>query len=415
MFHVGLLFACKVLLGALLLAVSARMLTVPEFTDFAQFTLWFSLVSTTAAAGLQNGIIRQVAGTSLTSDEKARSVSAALSIWILISTLLIALSQPFSGAIADLLVGHQRSAWAVPVLTVLAIVAAVGQILCAVLTGEGRAARSASAQVTGLVLGSALAVHQLWHGFPERAAIGYGLGAQATVALAWLALRRPGSMRLRMAGANWADFRSMMGYSSIFVVSATAMPLILLALRPIYREAFGSDALGLWIAAQRISDVNTQLLGLYMVQVFLPAISASSDVSTRLRLASQAALMGGGLMLTSLFSFLVFAEFWVDLLLSPAYRAAIPMIQAFLLGDVLRTSLSVLLYSLLALGVRKTYIAIELAYVLLFAIVTLGMTHFSLQMAPGYAYVSALLVVTVGLLAWRVRVMLSLRVRGATA
>jgi hypothetical protein len=45
------------------------------------------------------------------------------------------------------------------------------------------------------------------------------------------------------------------------------MPVIIFALRYLYRQTFGPRDLGYWLAANRISDVTTSLLGLFMTQV----------------------------------------------------------------------------------------------------------------------------------------------------
>ena len=86
----------------------------------------------------------------------------------------------------------------------------------------------------------------------------------------------------------------------------------------------GLEALGFWLAANRISDVNTQLLGLYMVQVFLPGMAGLKDKAGAWLLVRQTFLIGTLAMGACLALFLAMPSLLIGLFLSAKFLPALP-------------------------------------------------------------------------------------------
>ena len=263
-----LFFALKVLSGLALLKVSALYLPVSGFTAFAQFLLLGAMLNTIAVGGAQNGLVRQAAAAE-DAHGLARAKGAGFLIW---TAAILALGVPMillRGEVAQLLIGQRELAWAIPWIVALALLAGPGQIYCALLTGCGRAPTSLASQGLGLLAGTAAAVALLIDRQPVWAAIAFYGGTLLTVPVSWLALRRHDILMLPLRELV-SEARVLLGYSGAFVFIAVFTSLVLFAVRYVYLSAFGLETLGYWMVAQRVSDTSTQLLGLLMVQVFLP-------------------------------------------------------------------------------------------------------------------------------------------------
>lgn len=388
-------FGLKVALGLLLIKLSAHALNVASFALFSQFFLFSALLNTVASAGVQNGLIRQIAGA--TDDTIARTAfKAAFRIWLCVSVVLAGLVL-FRGLVATLLVGDAKPGWIVPWMVVAAILGGLGQIYNAVLTGAGRVAASVSGQALGLIASTGGATIFLLRGGAAWSVIAFSIGSILAPLSAWLLARsmpivRPGEIRGLAAEVRW-----LLAYSATFVVVAVLMPSALFGLRYLYRQQFGVDALSYWLVANRVSDVSTQLLGLFMVQWFLPRMAPILDASHARRLIAMTFGAGTLIMMSFLAIFTVGSRVFVPLLLSETYVPATPYIVAYMVGDTIRVSGSIALYYALARRRLWTYVAIEAASVSMFSVLTgIGIALHKPQ-APLAGYVGAFAILAIAL------------------
>lgn len=380
-------FGLRVASALLLLKLSASFLSVEAFAVFTQFLLFVSLLNLAAVAGMQNGLIRQAAAAS-DDASLARVRSGAFMIWAGAIPLLIVPVMLFSGAISDVLAGTRAHRVAVIAIALLALAAGPAQIWCSILSGRKRVASSLGAQAIGLVAGTGAAAWMIVRGDAVGAVIGFACGWIVTMGFAGLFAA---GLRIGFASpaASWVQVRTLLRYSAAFAATAGFTAIVLFGLRFVYRESFGAEALGYWMAANRISDMSTQLLGLFMIQFFVPHLATIPDGTARrsfvLRCwAAGAAIMAGGFLLFSLASTPL-----VHLFLSDAYLPAIPFIRAYVLGDVCRVAVSLAMFSAFAAGRPARYAAIEIATLALMAAITLALISAGDSRAPTFGYVGA--------------------------
>ena len=162
-------------------------------------------------------------------------------------------------------------------------------------------------------------------------------------------------------------------YSAALAATSGYTALVLFGLRSFYRDQFGSTALGYWIAANRISDLSNQLLGLFMIQFYVSHVTGLDDPVERRRFilrcwAAATALMGLGLLVFSLAG-----RALVSLFLSDAFLPAVPIIQTYLFGDVLTVWASLAMYTAFARGKPGRYAAIEMGTVSLMAMIAVAL------------------------------------------
>jgi O-antigen/teichoic acid export membrane protein len=402
-FAVALFFAFKVALGAAILIASARWMTVADFAIFSQLLILIAYLASIGTAGVQNGLIRQIAAADGDAVAIAREVRAALSIWAGVVLLALVGASLLRDHISVLLIGTDAVGWAVPWLTLLAMWSGLGQLLCSILTGTSRAATALSAQAVGLAGGTVPALLLLHNGMPAAAALAFTGGQGVTTLIA-------GSRILDVLAGAWrsrepvrTEIVRLTGFSGAFLATASIMPLTLIALRSVYRTSFGLDALGYWLAANRISDVNTQLLGLYMVQAFLP-VMAKAPAEQQRRLAIRTAIGAACVMVLPLLVFLTAPSLFVRIFLSAKFLPATTFFAAYLLGDILRVGAATASFTALAHARLKLYVGIEAVAALSMSIFVISLSWAGQSDAPAIGYVAtyAIIFIAAGLLARRV-------------
>lgn len=388
----------KIACGLLLIGLAARWLDASRFIFFVQFSFLLAVANLVATGGVIHGVVRTVAA----GDSAARGtiLGTALRLSSAIGAVVVAAALLLGGSVADLLVGDREWGWLVAVLAPLAVIAGQGQIICAYLTGAGHAVANMVIQTAALAFATLAALGSLWLGDAALATLVFagGLATQAPIALFWL--RRTGHYH---DGMLWHQDRSqrseLLRYGGAFVLTASAMPLALFLLRDDYRATFGAVALAGWLAANRLSDVTTQLLGVYMGQIYLPeqaAAQSTDDGRLRLSLYARHLLIAGGLMASGVGLFLLIPTFWVRVGLGPAMLPAVAIISLYLVGDVLRSWPSINQHSLLAGGRTGLYAVHEVAATAIFVAFTLWCKALFATMAPAAAYIAANAVVGAG-------------------
>lgn len=384
----GAFFGAKVLGGLALLKLSAEVLPVADFALFSQFLMLWALLNLVAAGGVQNGLIRRIA--SADSDTASRAAfRAGLRIWATTSLMVLCLIL-VAETVSIALVGNVDAGWIVPWLVIAAIVAGAGQLCSAVLIGTGRLGANVASQTAGLVAGFGAAAACLYRAEAEWAVIAFAYGSLLTPVTGWFLARKSPALDLGPAVAVAPEVRALLGFSGAFIAVAVVTPAVLFALRHFYREAFGIDALAEWLVANRISDVSTQLIGLFMVQWYLPTISASGrTVLQNPATALTAFVVGSAVMALLLMIFVIGAPVMVPLFLSDQYLAASSSIGMYMLGDTLRVAVSIAMFHALARRRLWTYLGIETASAALIGIlVGIGVQQNHVD-APYVGYVTA--------------------------
>lgn len=385
---VGTFFSLKFALGLALIGISSARLSIPGFVAFSQLFLFFALLSTIAAAGVQNGLARQIAFANGDRAAEHRAVAAAVRIWAAASLLLILLATIFRNNISQLLIGDTTLASVVPYITLAGASGGFGILACSILAGRQRAPTSLILQSAGLVVGGLLCIWWLMEGDPVGAVMGYAAGPLVTSVLAAIVVRRAG-FRLGSAEGQWPEIVLLLGYSLTFLAIAVIMPVTLFALRLVYRETFGTDYLAYWLAASRVSDVTSQILGLYMAQIFLPQVARELEPGKAGHVMVKTLFIGSALMLTGWALFLIAAPFFVTTFFSEQYLPAIPFISGYLLGDGLRVTASLAMHYMLARRYLRTAVWIELGTAVLLSIYVILLTSLGYAEAPYWAYPAA--------------------------
>ncbi|MGN6819330.1 MAG: hypothetical protein ACTHJR_11740 [Sphingomonas sp.] len=370
-----------------LLKLSATHLPVHGFTVFAQLMAFAALLNLIAVGGTQNGVIREAAA----ADDGAALGAvhgAALAIWAA-AVPVIGLAVLAGGrAIADLLIDAPDRWGLVAALAGLALAAGPGQIWCSILSGRGRATASLAAQAAGLLIGTSAAAMLIARHQAGIAALAFAAGPLLTMALAF-AFARPLHLALASARVIRAEAKRLLGYSASIAATTGFSAIMLFGLRSVYRDHFGVTTLGYWMAANRISDLSTQFLGLFLLQFFVPHVATLGEGAPRRRLFVRCAAAGMAVMGGALLVFSLAAPLLVHLFLADTYLPAIPVIRAYMIGDTIRVLVSLAMFSAFARGRPGRYAAIEIATLAVMAAITFALIGMGDPRAPQFGYAGA--------------------------
>lgn len=379
-------FGVKVLSGLVLLKLSAAFLPVARFSVFSQFLLFAALLNMLAVGGAQTGLIRQIAA-AVTADDHARIRNAGLAIWAGAIVVLGLPSLVLAVPIAQFLAGDSSLAWAVPAITLTTLLAGPGQIFCSILSGFGRTPASLTAQALGLLASTAGAAIAVIHHQAAGAVVAFSAGPFVTLVTAGLMVR---CHRIPRGSLDhvMGEVRILIGYSGAFAALAILNAAIPFALRYLYRDAFGAEQLSYWMAASRVSDTTTQLMGLYLIQIFMPRYT-SAEPGEREGALRKSWLAASGIMLAFLIVFAAASQPLVRLFLSHNFLPAIPFIFGYMIGDVFRATVATAMYSSFAQAKLVRYVALEAGALTLFALLVIGLIRAGRLDAPLLAYPSA--------------------------
>lgn len=376
-------FGVRIFSALILLKLSTQFLTVEGFSIFTQFLAFSSLLNVAAVAGAQNGLIRQAAAAS--EAELSDVQGAGLTVWAAALPLIaipVAIASP---QIADILTGN-ASYWRIVIaLAGLSLAAGPGQICWSLLSGRRRVLQSLGAQSVGIIAGTAGAADFIIRGSFVGAALAFAAGPLVGT-IAALPFVRQLHLRWR---PNGRGVGALLGYSTAMGATLGFSALVLFGLRSVYRGHFGSVELGYWLAANRISDMSTQFLGLFMLQALVPNLAATDRPRERSRLIFRYGSFGATLFGVVLLVFLGASRPLVHLFLSDAYVPAIPAIRLYMLGDFLRVFGSLAMFSAFAAGKPARYAAIEIGTMTVMAALTLILIANGDARAPQIAYAAA--------------------------
>ena len=380
-------FALRVAAALGLFKLSASFLPVSGFAVFSQLMTFSALLGVVALCGAENGVVRQAAAAK---DARAlvQTQSAAFAIWSAAMPLVL-LPMLFGGALVSrILVGSPAQWPMVLAITATVLIGAPSGIWCALLTGRKRVAQSLLAQAAGLVAGAGAAAWRIMAHDPAGAALAFAAGSLVTCCVALPFVLRLG-LPLLPRRSNWPSVRSLLHYSAAITATTAYVSLVGFGLRWIYRDHFGATQLGYWLAASRISDMSTQLMGLYMIQVFVPHLAMTADEDRRRAFLLRSWFVAAGAATGILAVFSAASGLLIHLLLSDAYLPAASIIRTYMVGDVLRVWASLAMNTAFANGNPFRYAGIEVAALTVMAVVAAALTAVGDAAAPQTGYVVA--------------------------
>lgn len=185
------------------------------------------------------------------------------------------------------------------------------------------------------------------------------------------------------------DIDQIFKFYPMLLVHSAAMPLILLLVRWVLIETDGGDAMGIWQAGWRLSELYVGMITMAAASYFAPKLAKTlGDPSAYWQLVRQLFLCVLGLVVGSAFILFLTRSWLIPLIFSERFIGTVDLMPAQLLSDIPRAlhwCVGLVLVSCLA---RRDYIVLEIVSVVLlfsFLFFLKDKTPFSV----GYAFLFA--------------------------
>lgn len=398
-------FGLRVALAVGLLKLSASFLPVSGFAVFSQLMLFAALLNVLALCGAQSGVIRQAAAAS-DADDLMHTQSAAFAIWLAVAPVALLIVFLGRNLVSNILVGSTTEWPTILAITAMVLAGAQGGIWCALLTGRKRVAQSLAAQAAGLVFGAGAAAWRIAAHDADGAALAFASGSLVTTCVAVPFALRLG-LPLIPRRWSWPPIRTLLHYSAGIAASTGYSSIVAFGLRWLYREHFGVTQLGYWLASSRVSDTSTQLIGLFMIQVFVPHLAMTEDEGERRAFLLRSWGAAAGVMTSFLVVFSLASGPLIHIFLSDSFLPTAVIIRTCMIGDVLRVWPSLAMHTAFANGQPLRYAGIEIGALTVMGVVGAVLTAAgdpaALQTGYVVAYALAAIVVSVAFLMRPVR------------
>jgi PST family polysaccharide transporter len=329
-----------------------------------QFMGLMSVLAVLAGGGIGSAIVKYVAEFRDDPERVARFLAAALWYSLCATLFMGVVALIFARGLASWLLDDAGYAGLIRILALAQVGIALLNYILAVVNGFMDVRRLALIQVTGSVLGIALALWlaREWHLYGALLALVLGQ-------VLWLVVAVPtwwtspyfhrGMLRWRFDGEMVVRLAR---FSVMTLSSALLPPLVTLVVRNRLAGEFGWEQVGYWQAVTRVSDAYLLFLTAAINIYYLPKLA-----STRERGALMRELRQGFRIVVPVVAMLALAIYvlrgWItQLLFTDAFAPANPLYGPQLVGDVVKIASFILSYVMLAKAMTRLFVVSECVF-----------------------------------------------------
>jgi O-antigen/teichoic acid export membrane protein len=390
---VSSLTAVSTLVRVLTGFISAKIVAVkigPEGVALlGQLNSFYLIVLSLSLGGISNGVIKHIAQYAGSEKKYGLFISTGFRITVIISAIcgavLIVGAHVFSKQYLD-------NTEYTPVFYVFGgtlILYAVNSLLMSVLNGFKEFKKyvtvNIAISVAGLVF--TLILTEFFGIYGSLIALVTYQSVVLVITIAMISKSSWFKWKLFFGRFSWTAAKRLSRYSLMALVSAIALPLAQLIVRTYMIEHETKENAGLWEGMNRLSGIYLMFITNSLSVYFLPKISGlKNDLDIRKEVFSVYKLLIPALILIS-FSLYLFRYQIIHILFANTFNGMQDLFAFQMIGDVLKMSTWVLGYILVAKGMAKTYIIVEIASCTAFVLLSLFFinTYGKIGATMGYA------------------------------
>jgi antigen flippase len=366
LFHAGLVLGlstvARMAANLVIVKVLALYLGTQGMGYLGQFMSVVALTTALAGGGTSMGLTKYVAEQGARGDSAIPHVRAAIAIWLATGALLFVLVATNARSLSQLLFDTPEYAGVFWVVAVAQFAIGGNNLLSAVLTGmhdvKGVAAVNTAAAVAGAALTCLLVVMAGLSGAMWGLILAPCSGLLFAGVRVWRKRHLAGSWRGWRPKAR--QYRELLSFALMLVVTISTMPLSQIVLRSWQGEALGWEQVGIWQGLVKLSDAWLQFTSVVLANYYFPRLSrfgahTALHAEFRMTFAACAAVLipvAGCIWLLR--------EPVIALLFSPRFLPMQDILGPQLVGDVFRTLAYVVGYIAVAKAQTGLYILAEL-------------------------------------------------------
>lgn len=324
-----------------------------------------SIFNGVANAPVSSGIVKHTAQNFELGYEKCAPWWRASVMWVLIfSVLSILLSLCASGYISQLLFNDRRYGWLIILMAMLLPLSSLGTIVNSIINGQQDYKRYVCIGAISVVVSSMMMIAFI---------VNYGItGALFSITIQssligivifFLVFNQTWFKFKYFFGAfSYSHFKSISGYILMMIVSATLMPLALIAVRKILTVNVGWNQTGEWQAVWKISESYLAIVTMALGTYFLPKLSQLKEFDEfKTEIKNTAKII---LPTVTVMAFLIFLlkDVIVSLLFTHEFYGAREYFSIQLIGDVVKIVAWLFAYPMLSQGKVKIFVCLEIVF-----------------------------------------------------
>lgn len=251
---------------------------VAGFGLLSQVMAVAALFSTFAGGGLSNGLVKEVAGAE-SQVEKISWLKAGLTISFVSAAMLCAISFGLYLFGAKAVLDNSKLAWVFLLIGSAQILTGAGNTVQAYLSGIRDINSVALAGIMGALFSVSLIVLGSYFFGLEGAVFGCAILAfsPSLFSILFLVTKQPNSLSSFLLGKfDVRRVRILLHYSLAMIVTAAAVPLVLIYIRLRLSQTGGWEVVGRWQAVARIGDAYIQVFGTLFASILLPQLASLS-------------------------------------------------------------------------------------------------------------------------------------------
>lgn len=332
--------------------------------------------------GSLNGIINAPAGSGVvrfTAEHKDKGLSACTPWWraslqwvLIISAIVTPTGLLLADNIAKWLFQDPKLAWVVIATVCVLPLSAVGTLCNSVINGQQLYRRYVglgmlSALLSGGVMLAMITMYNI-QGALLAAAV-----QSALVGLVMLVanLRQPWLRLSFWWGQTDTKARKAIGgYMLMAITTALTAPVSLILIRSILIEQVGWDVTGQWQALWKISEVYLGVITIALGTYYLPRLSSLKGVDAIVNEIHKTALVVLPIVAILALGVYILRDVAISLLFTEEFRSARDLFSIQLIGDVVKIASWLYAYPMLSRGATKWFISTEIAFSLLFVLLS---------------------------------------------
>lgn len=370
----GLAVIIKVATALVLNKVLAIYVGPTGYAVIGQFQSLLVMVSTFASGGVNTGVTKYTAEFHEDPQQQEDVLRTAASISLMCACVFVGLLVIFRKPLAAWTLADMQLSGVIVWLAAALIPMLFNGLLLATLNGRKAITAYVIANIAGSLVTAltamALVLKFGLYGVLVAMAISQALACIVTF---WL-FQRTGRIRWRnfLGPINRNIARRLGGFALIGATSALAVPVAQMLIRDGLVDRLGWQSAGLWQALSKISEMHLMLLTTTLSLYFLPRFSEIKDATALRKEVVKGYRFVLPLIVASAALIFFLRELLIRLLLTDKFLPLADVLGWQMVGDVLKISSWVMAYTMISHARIHVFIITELAFSLLWVILTLG-------------------------------------------
>ena len=323
---------------------------------------FLSVIKSFAILGLYRGVVRLISQVKNDTVELTKTLSTVFYFGFFSTMLLAVLCYYNAEFINNLLFGsNYRYTYIIETLAIVLPFYALNMFAFSIMNGFSKHKYLLVINILGQVLGATVTLILIYQENINGALLAVVITPALIllITIVGIAFRKSFVSSLKITKVSFSVLKKLSPYMIMALVSAIAIPIVMIIIRNYLISVVGIKGAGYWTAMTRISDYYLMFINSLMVLYILPRFS---EINTKSEFKTEVFSFYKTVMpvfLVLLFIIYVCRSLLVSLLFSEEFRPVEQLFGYQILGDIIRVLSMVIIYKFLAKKMFGHFIILE--------------------------------------------------------